>query len=257
MDRIRSLTGYQKGILIVLTFMVLLFAVLYGIVTSRVGYRYHDAILVPTEENGNTIYEGKVEGFPSSITVTEDKTVTFRFGEKRYGPYTMKEDPEAIPQDHNLADHMTGIVITDESGVFFEGGVLDMEDPVLFSKDENDFWVGSIYATMSDGTIVDGNGNTVDPVELLMPSPTTVLKLMGEPELTHKGHWTGWIFGVLLSAALAVSILFVDELFEFFLSFRVNYIGKPEPSDWEIASRSIGWAVCTILVLNIYLLGLQ
>ena len=257
MERIRNLTLYQKCILIVLLMMVILFAVIYGVVTSRVGYPYADSILVPEIRNGTTIYEGKVEGFPTTITVTEDKTVTFQFGEIIFGPYTAEEDPAAIPQDHDLAEHMTGIVIKDGDRILFEGGVLDMEDPVLFSKDNSDSWFVTGYAVMSDGTMIDSNGNPVDPVDLLEPSPLAILELMGSPELTSKGYWGAWFYGVLFSIITAISVLFADELFEISLSLRVNYVGSAEPSDLVIAGRYISWTVCTIMILYLYILGLQ
>ena len=62
MEKIRSLNGYQKGILIFMIVMSLIFAVIYPMTISRVGYRYNDAILVPTQENGEIIYTGKLQG---------------------------------------------------------------------------------------------------------------------------------------------------------------------------------------------------
>lgn len=257
MERIRNLTLYQKCILILLLLMMIVFAVIYCVVTNRVGYPYWGFILVPETYNGTTVYEGKVEGFPTTITVTEDQAVTFRFGEKTYGPYTTAEDPAAIPKDHDLAEHMTGIVIMEKDRVVFEGGVLDMEDPVLFGKDNCDAWYISSYAVMSDGTKVDSYGNPIDPVTLLEPSPRDILKLMGSPELTNKGYWGAWFFGVLFSVITAISIVFADELFEFSISLRVNYVGDVEPSDMVIAGRYISWTVIPLIILYIYILGLQ
>ena len=57
MEKIKRLNRYQKGILILMIAMAMIFAVIYPTTISRVGYRYNDAILVPTEENGKTIYE--------------------------------------------------------------------------------------------------------------------------------------------------------------------------------------------------------
>lgn len=257
MERIRNLTLYQKGILIVLLLMVILFAAIYGVVTNRVGYPYMDSILIPSVQNGTTVYEGKAEGYPATITVTEDKTVTFRFGGNTFGPYTVSEDPAAIPQDHDLAEHMTGIVIMDRNRILFEGGVMDMDDPVLFSKDNSDSWFVTSYAYMSDGTIIDSNGNPVDPVDLLEPSPRAILELTSSPKLTSKGDWGAWFFGVLFSVIAAISILYADEIFAFSLSLRVNYVGSAEPSDMVIAGRYISWTVCSIMILYLYILGLQ
>ena len=61
---------------------------------------------------------------------------------------------------------------------------------------------------------------------------------------------------MFVCAVTAFSILFADELFRWDLSFRVRDVEQAEPSDWEIASRYIGWAVCLILALGIFIKGL-
>ena len=58
----KDLNNYQKGILIIMIVMAVIFAVIYPKTISRVGYRYNDTILVPTQENGNTLYSGKIKG---------------------------------------------------------------------------------------------------------------------------------------------------------------------------------------------------
>ena len=45
-----------------------------------------------------TVYAGTINGKPAVFTVSPDKTVEFRYGETIYGPYTVKEDPSAIPK---------------------------------------------------------------------------------------------------------------------------------------------------------------
>ena len=62
MEKIKSLNGYQKGLLIFMTVMTLIFAIIYPITISRVGYRYKDAILVPIQDNGKITYTGKIQG---------------------------------------------------------------------------------------------------------------------------------------------------------------------------------------------------
>ena len=61
MERIKSLSIYQKGLLLFMAGITLVFTVLYPVTIARVGYRYNDAILVPSQENGNTLYSGKIK----------------------------------------------------------------------------------------------------------------------------------------------------------------------------------------------------
>lgn len=257
MERIKQLNRYQKGILLLLIAMIVIFGVIYSVVLSQVGFLYMDKILQSSEENGNTVYSGTIKGQESSFVVTPEKEVTFHYGDKVYGPYTAKEDPTAIPEDNDFGAHLTGIEVKDGDEIIFRGGIFKLGDTdsywMLINEDgTNESFVISVV--MNDGTIVDGDGNVVDEME---PSVSTILELMDGPELTSKGEWAAWFLGIFVSAVTAVSILFADELFRWNLAFQIRNADHAEPSEWEIAGRYIGWTALTIMALVIYIMGLQ
>ena len=254
MERVKNLDRYQKGILLLLAVMIVLFGVIYGIVTSRVGFLYKDAILQPTEENGNTIYSGKINGQDCRFTVTADKIVTFQCDEKVYGPYTAKEDPSAIPEGDEPSDRLHGIEVKKGDEIIFRGSVYQADTFWMLTNEDGSYAGFNIITTDPNGITFDANGNVVDPME---PDASDIWSLINGPELTKKGHWLAWFMGILLSALTAVSILFADELFRWNLSFQVRNIDHAEPSDWEIASRYIGWTGLTITVLILYIAGLR
>ena len=256
MERIRGLGRYQKGVLLVIAVMVLVFTVLYPVTIDRRGFLYQDAILVPREENGATVYSGKVQGKEAVFTVHGDKTVEFRYGEKAYGPYTAWEDSSAVPEETELglAGEMTGLEVRRGDEVIFRGGVLDYGDIRWLYNEDGSLENLGFTAVMSDGTVIDGDGNEIDPME---PSVSTVLDLMSGPELEHKGEWYGWLCGMFLCAATAVHILFADELFRWNLSFQIRDADRAEPSDWEIAGRYIAWTVLPLMALVVFIIGLQ
>ena len=98
------------------------------------------------------------------------------------------------------------------------------------------------------------DGNIIDPAK---PSASDILRLVFDPELTHKGSWLAWFGAVFLSILNAVSILYADELFHWDLSFQIRNAETAEPSDWELMKRYLGWTVFTIMVLVIYIVGLR
>lgn len=255
MERIKNLNLYQKSILILMLVMALVFAVLYPVTIARVGYEYKKAILVPSLENGNTVYSGKLKGKQACFTVTEDKTVLFQHGDKSYGPYTAKEDPTAIPKDSEMAEYMTGVELREGDEILFRGGVRDMGDFYWIQNEDgtSDNMVVITYGD-SNGIERDENGNIVDPFE---PSVSSVLELMHGPELTHKGIGYAWFVAVFICLVNAISILFADELFRWHLSFRVWNADHLEPSDWELAGRYIGWTVLSIMAFVMFVIGLQ
>lgn len=254
MKRIKSLNHYQKGILLFMIAMTLVFSVLYPMTILRVGFAYKDAILVPVQANGDTVYSGKIHGQQAHFTVSEDQTVLFQYGDQTYGPYTAKEDPLAIPKDEEMAESMTGVELRQGEEILFRGGVLEAGDSYwLYHEDGTLEDFGFSYVT-DDGIERDENGDAIDPIA---PSAIAILELMNGPELTHKGEWFAWFGGVLICVLNAISILFVDELFRWNLSFQIRNVDHAEPSDWEIAGRYIGWTALTIIALLLFIMGLR
>ncbi len=250
MNRFRELDRYPKIILILLVVMAVVFGAVYGVAASRVGYLHNGEIFVPRQSEGALVYEGQVDGRDGTIIVALD-TVIVNWGSKTYGPYTLLEDPTAVPDD-SFAPYMTGIVILDGEKTYFRGGV---------TEEATDFWLinqdgshtDSMSYTLSTGVEYDMNGN---PIDHMKPTPYQIVSLLRGPELTHKGDWVAWFCGVLCSLLTAASILFADELFYLSICFRVENAETAEPSDWHIASRCISWAILTILIFGLYMKGL-
>ena len=254
MQRIKNLNGYQKGLLLLMLAMALVFAAVYHGTVSHVGILYQDTIFVPEEEGGVTVYSGKIRGERAQITVSEDRSVVFSCGEKTYGSYTVREDPTALPELEIGRDSMTGVEIRDGEKLLFRGGFWKSgEDYWLCNEDGSMDFTQIVYAT-DDGILRDADGNAVDPLE---PSLSDILRLVYGAELTHKGSWLAWLGAVFISILTAVSILYADELFRFDLSFQIQNAEAAEPSEWEMMKRYISWTVFAIAALVIYFLGLQ
>lgn len=254
MQRIKSLNGYQKGLLLLLLAMALVFAVVYHATVSRVGILYQDTIFVPEEEDGVSVYSGKVRGERAQITVSEDRSVVFRCGDKTYGPYTVKEDAAALPELEIGRDSMTGVEIREGEKLLFRGGFWQSGEDYWLCNEDGDMEFFEILYTTGDGVQRDADGNAVDPLE---PSLSDILRLVYGPELTHKGSWLAWLSAVFISFLAAGSILYADELFRFNLSFQIQNAEAAEPSEWEMVGRYISWTVFAIAALVIYFLGLQ
>ena len=252
MDKFRDLNGYQKGILVLIVVMVLIFAIIYLTALSRVGFDYKDAIFVPSAENGNTVYSGKINGIASCFIVSADKSVEFHYGDTVYGPYTIKEDPTAIPKITSQASSMTGIEVREGSKILFRGGMLISNGSYVLYNEDPDAGFGTPYVT-SDGRLMDENGK---PVDAMMPTISTMLQLINDPVLTHKGNGLAWFGATLICILNAISILFADALFRFHMSFRVENTENVWPSDFEIAGRYIGWTIATIGALAVFIFGL-
>lgn len=254
MARIRQLDWYQRGILILLLALALVFAVIYRVRIARVGFLYQDKIFVPSEENGVTVYSGKISGEPAQFTVSEDKAVSFHCGEKTYGPYTVTEDPTALPEEEIRSTGMTGVEIREGEKLVFRGGFWQSGEDYWLRREDGSMELFEISYTTSDGVQRDANGNVIDPLE---PSLSDILRLVYGPELTHKGTWLAWFGAVFISLLNAGSILYADELFRWDLSFQIQNAETAVPSEWEMMKRYLSWTVLTIMLLVIYIVGLR
>ena len=174
--------------------------------------------------------------------------------DKTYGPYTAKEDPTAIPKDNEMAEFMTGVELRQGEDILFRGGMMETLGSYLLYNEDGTLDNFGIFYVTSDGTVRDANGNVINPVE---PSASTILELMNDPELTHKGEWSVWFGAVFICILNALSILFADELFRWNLAFRIRNVDHAEPSDWEIIGRYTGWTALTIMALALFITGLQ
>lgn len=248
MERIKALDYRQKWILLIMGVMVLVFSVLYPVTMSRVGFSYRDTILVPGDKNGTTVYSGIIQGEAASFTVTQDKTVTFQYGVFTYGPYTVKEDSQAAPESGDLADTLSGVEIWRQNSRLFRGGVRKLDQNGWLLYNEN----GTLYNIETE--IIFSGDNSAEQME---PSLSTILDLTMGPELTHKGHWLPWVLGILLCVINAVSILYADELFRFWLSFRIESPELVEPTDLEITGRYLGWIAMLIGIFVVFIIGLS
>jgi hypothetical protein len=255
MERIRNLNHYQKAILLFMIAMSLIFAVIYPRTISRVGYSYNEVILVPTQGNGNTVYSGEIHGKHAQFTVANNNTVVFLYGDKTYGPYTVKEDAAAIPKENEMSGSMRGIEVREGNDILFRGGVMDMGDFYSFySEDGTTSNVTGFSYVTAVGAEMDENGN---PIDRMKPAVSTIYELTDNPELTHKGIGFVWFWAAAICVLNALSILFAEELFRWQLAFRIRNVEYAEPSDWEIAGRYIGWTTMTIVALGIFVMGLQ
>lgn len=258
MEKLKNLDRFQRIILILAAVLVLLFSVLYPLTIARKGFSYRGAILVPEQSGGDTIYSGIIGGEHASFTVYTDKTVEFRYRDKLYGPYTVREDPTAVPRNSELGVDGKGIELREGEEILFRG-VVQKADPFinLYHEDGSVESASAIRITSTaenGGITMDEHGNVLDPME---PSIAEILDLMDGPELTHKGEGWVWFAGVAVCGITAVCVLFAEELFWLKMSFQVDNADNVSPSEWELMGRRFSWVVLLFLALAIFIEGLQ
>lgn len=259
MKKIKELNGYQKSILLFLIVISFIFTILYSIATTKTGFEYKNTILTPSQENGNTIYSGEIQGKQAIFIVSEDKTVEFQYGDKVYGPYTVKEDPTAIPQDNHWKEPQ-GIELRDGDKILFRGIISDYKDQrSLFNEDGSVETSTLIEKAKNERETFneerfDENGNKIDPME---PSIYNILDLMNNPKLTQKGDWFMWFLAICNSILAAISILYADEIFRWNLSFMIRNVENAEPSSWEMIDRYFFWTILPIITTIFFIHGLK
>ena len=238
--------------------MIAGFGILYLRAVRRVGFAWLDGLLIPSQENGNTLYSGDVNGKMAVFTVSPDKTVQLKYGEKTYGPYTVRDDPTAVPETFAADPNMSGVEIRCGEKLIFRGGVLKTrsDDGLYYLPYNEDGTIIDINVTIipGDGGVVVQDGKLVDPYE---PSVLTIVDLAFGPALSHRGNGAFWFWGVLLCIINALSVLFADEIFRWNMKWTIRNAEGAEPTDWTITMRYISWIVTLIMVLVIFIAGLN
>lgn len=256
MKQICELSRYQQCILLALAAMLIIFTVLYAVVSTHKVLIYQSEPFDWEKQEGIDVYTGVINGQTAEFIVTGGSSVTYRYGGQIYGPYTVAEDPTAIPENDPDSDWMTGIVIREGDEELFRGGCIYSDEFTYgFSLYTEDGWYSSasIFMTAYDGTIIDESGNVLDPMK---PSIDTIMRMVTEPGLTSKVNWGVWFCGVLCSVMAAGYVLFADALFQLRMSIRVRYAGDLEPSGWELAQRTLAASAMTLMALTFYIGGL-
>ena len=243
----------KKILPIVLIVIVAIFSVLYLFIGRQYGVKYQDALYFPSSEEDTTVYSAKVGGQPASFTV-QGNTVTYRWGDTVYGPYTIREDPTAAPVVEWEYPNLIGVEIREEDSILFRGG--HTEDLFLFIREDGEPASDLFHVTYSvNGVEYDAEGNVVAPHQ---PSLKTLIRFFHLPEAdAHRGSLMYWFFGLLIAGITALLIRFDDTLFRLHLSFRVKHPEDADPSDWELTSRVLSWLAFTVFSFGVFIAGLM
>ena len=251
-NRFRSLEMFQKGIIIVMAVMAIIFALITGFTVARRGVKYRDTILTKTEENGSTIYSGRRNSLNTSITIQPDSGIVYRYGEKQYGPYYVKMD-NSLLEPGVSANEETGYEIWNGDKVIFRGSVRDTGAALLFYDENGDFESFSDSYFETNGVVIM-DGKVIDQNE---PTKAELIEISSGPAIVHKGNWGLWFVGVFFCILNALSIIYADEIFRFYLSFRIEHPENAVPSDWELTSRYLGWLIVLIPIIMFFVIGLR
>lgn len=242
----------KKVLPILLFALVVVFSVLYFFLGRRYGVAYGDALYFPATEGDTTVYSAKADGQPASFTVHGD-TVTYRWGDTVYGPYTVREDPTAVPGGEWASFQLTGVEVRKEDQLLFRGGC-DWALNLLIKEDGQPYSAFQDVTYSVNGVTYDTDGNPVDPHE---PSLRTLIRFSQLPQPdAHRGNTLMWSLGLFLAVVAFLLIRFDDAIFRLNLFFRIRHPEDAEPSDWELAGRVLGWLAFTALSFGVFLAGL-
>lgn len=257
MERFKESSVLQKAGMIASVVMVVVFAVLYIISYNRVGVLYKDKFFVKSEENGNTVFSGRIDLKEAVLTVRPDGTLYYRYDGKEYAPYRIVSDPTVIPASSPLSEkrvqqYVEGVCIYQGDDLLFRGGLYRISTVGYILCDTN----GELLLSNID---VDkrpnpfDSGHTYDPV---MPSVFDIISLVKGPQIVRRCFPTFYILGVIISVYNVLSILFEDELFRLKLGFSVHNPAAAAPSDWELFKRKTSYIAIPVAILVVFTMGL-
>ncbi len=250
---------YQTGLLAVLTAMILGFGIASVASGMRKGIVYGDSLLYVSEEDGVVRYTGRLDGEPAEFTVRSDGVVEYRWGEFRYGPYTVVEDSSAIPD--GMSDSGPGFEIRREDEILFRGigyGTKKENLVLVTENGEHLFPGGNMSISVGGDTkVYTLDGRELDLEESHEPSLNLLLWLVRGPELSHRGSFGAYLLVTLLAAVNILAICCPEWMFRLGLLGHVKNPEAAEPADFYLSYTRFFWAALTVLIAVLYWLAVR
>ncbi len=240
----KEMSLFRRVMVLLMAAMILCFCVLTVVSVTREGIAYSGEFHIRTMGGEDAVYTGEVGGQLSRFTVSAG-TLTYRWGEYTYGPYRLRYDDTARPEGWTKGD---GIVITRGEEVIFEGG---RSGDTLWHKDGTAYSSSGVVISTGDRHY-DSEGRLVTEEERREPGLSTVVRLLQEPELTHRGSIGVYLLVTLLAGLNILLILFPDFFFRWNFRFSVRNYEDMEPSDLTLAMRPVSWVVLAAMTLGLY-----
>jgi len=248
-------TRLQKGVLIVLAALAVVFCVLMLCSRLHPGVVFDGTLLRLQEADGGTTYTGKLHGEQVSVSVVRESgavtTVTCTVEDQTPDVYRMEYPLDPIlaadgPAEGQMVD---GIRITKNGKTLFEGG---------FDRDTASSGFGWYDAggRWDSGVAVSSNvgGGQAGQTLSLTLDERNVMYFARGPELTARGSWVLYGMMVFLSILAALDTAFPLTL------FRLRHccdVRNPEPTDLYLAMQRLRWVLYPVLLLFGYLFALR
>lgn len=257
---------YRRAMLAATVGLMVLATVLYLTVGSRQGVEYRSSFYALTAEDGTMTYTANAHEWREGNTAIQSGAgrkivytvtpilnsgfmVTCRMGEETYGPYQVAAVDLAglsarlteFPMDGGM--EITNVTTGER---LFRGGYIRSS---------------SGYAFLLDETAETGADSILDyapPKPEKGPNCDDLYHFTfgAEESMTSRADWTLYFYAFLLAAFNAASILCAEEFFTWSMSFRVADPANVEPSEWELFTRHVGWAVFLFFEVILLLAGI-
>lgn len=251
MNRWRALTPFPRIMLCIQAGLLVLFTILYPLLGMQRGIDFQGEFLRQVERGEDTVYTGTLDGKTVELTYTPSGALFYRWGDVEYGPYTLTEDPSALPTSETMG-RVTGVELRLDGEILFRGGY---GGDGLYLVNENGTKLNGLEI-VTNGTAYGLDGSRQIYEDGLSITRAISLLLEG-PSVRSRVHGEGYFLGTLVVAINAVAILFADEIFRWNLRWSIRHPERAEPSEWELFSRGFSWVVLTIVALIGYMMGLS
>lgn len=236
--------------------LLLLFTALYLSLGIQRGIEFQEQFLRQAKRGEDTVYTGTLDGKTVELTYTPSGALFYRWGDVEYGPYTLTEDPTALPPSETMG-RVTGVELRLDREILFRGGY---GGDGLYLVNENGTkldTIESIVTYQSGETVIYSSDGTQRTYGDGLSVSRAIGLLLEPPALRSRVDGEGYFLGTLVVVINAVAILFADELFRWNLRWSIRHPERAEPSEWELFSRGFSWVVLTIVALIGYMMGLS
>jgi len=231
----------RRILCIVNAVLIPIFLIIYLTYGNKAVIRFNSDLLLAEKGENEIFFSGEIKGKPAELTLFSDAVLQYTLDGVEYGPFTLVDDPTAVPPDSDLAvsTFYVGIEIREDGEPIFRGGYHDYMTGILLVHND-----GTFYSEPAPGE----------------PDLHLIFHFLRAGNIVRQGNW---IFFLVASLFVALTLLtgFFKEPF-----FRAHMPLTKEEKELQAQEKVpllrkvlswSGWVALTFGALFFYIGGLM
>lgn len=222
----------RRILCVVNVLLFLVFFIIYLFYCNRVVIRFGNDILEAEKGESAIYFSGEIEGAKANLTLFEEGALLYTLDGADYGPFTLVDDPTAVPPGNELvpASYYNGIEIRDKGNAVFRGGYCNYGTGILLADE--------------GGTLYGGPSNPGEPDFQL------IFHFLRNGRIASQANWIFFIIGTSFIALTLLTGFFKEPFFRAHMPLSKSEKELKEQEKPPLMRRILSWISWVALTLG-------